>query len=851
MESTSLNTAPFLIPSWGTNPGGWILDQANNKTKAHTIFKKFLENVPSVRDKVKSLIPNHINDTHLSISFLELFIIFIEEQIELIQSQRDDRNTGLDEKWNEMKVLIAQERYQLFSNQKPQLFDFVNHLKEQLKEINHLSENNDLSADFETAIDTFYEIIKNTHISDMVVAALFTKAAERKVPFSGQEDVTCYLSKTVLEDSFHLVTKQLYKNYICLSKRIVPLLRKERADKVLFGCKFLKDIDIRALTNQYLHFAKVLKILLSLDLQDDKSITMANNEITKSFQSFSFTNLSPNIQAMKNNPVQDKNLLVRTKTSEAFEISKDEFFSLIQCFEELQTIHFLLNAYFLLPLSSLNHILLALHCSMEGTSENKSVLSILPFGKKASNPAASKMEAQLLKDIEKEKQSKRQRRKNKNLPSKNLTSTPTSQLSLNIDPSLKTEAHVSEEEKVLPHPSSPIDSLRTNLCKLYNSQPSPALREMIWHLDQLTTLKSALKNDLQPEDYLNFYLGIANSTQKLLEQIYRYNIESKVKLNLKMHDLKNYHRMVFAKTPYPNIVNHLHLMNNWARDFHSNYEQLSSLTTTRLVIPPLLLKFAQLDLNPRSTDHDQFQKDIENIFSQGIDQANNLLPTFEIDEDRALNTEINIDKPIDIEKLQKVETALSQFLHESKLPNGHPSTLKIKQALSAFKMLKSSLKQLNQVQTTREFPTWVSWSLRQLQEGVEGVFHAIEFFKLGQISRTHELSQLASTLKLDMGSLGSDFEKLAYKSSYPAENLVKGKAAKLIDNAEAIHQWPDFNAGMTLQGMHSNLIWEVPEEEISVFSIMSSLTTLIDETESFLSKSAIPFLQESWKETVM
>ena len=124
------------------------------------------------------------------------------------------------------------------------------------------------------------------------------------------------------------------------------------------------------------------------------------------------------------------------------------------------------------------------------------------------------------------------------------------------------------------------------------------------------------------------------------------------------------------------------------------------------------------------------------------------------------------------------------------------------------------------------------------------MLHAIEFFKDTEITLPHDLQQLAKKIQLEMGSLSADLHSLSYKPRYPAEYLVEGEGAQLIDDAEALKHHPELQDGFELPSLPKRL-WKLPSKEISTASVLNRLSKVLDDTAVFLKTTAIPALQTS------
>jgi len=185
---------------------------------------------------------------------------------------------------------------------------------------------------------------------------------------------------------------------------------------------------------------------------------------------------------------------------------------------------------------------------------------------------------------------------------------------------------------------------------------------------------------------------------------------------------------------------------------------------------------------------------------------------------------------------------LKGLLNSSSYSAHHPTNLGIKQTLAALAMLNVSLQKANESKDIHTFSTWVVWSLQQLQESVENALHLIEYYQGQPMSIQHEIKTLAANVGIEIGPLGDMFQYLSYKTRYPAEMQVDSPTAQLIDDLEALKQYPEIMQGFQLQTV-SQMLWARPSEKATPDHIVRQLNELMIFTQEFLISKALPKIE--------
>ncbi len=881
----SLAVSYPIVPA-ETHAKKQIRESAGDEKTGQRLLQLFLRKLPQAQQLVQQLMPDHLNTVHFPFSISFLLMTYMEDQIELYQSQLDERDVPLDEKWNEVRMQYVIFRSKLFVKTGSPFPSFTADLAQKLKQV-------DYSADFEKTVDLFLQLLRIDHVGSLHLAALFLNNKDSS-RVKKDENISIQMPRASLEKAFSVLVQQLLRHYSWFIAKSEEMGGRMVSDLNLMS-SFLRPPGLQEAPHQLnLDFSDSFKrckeslstalhLFFALELNNNQAIrlfllfieTYLNmvrglaEEIKQPGESLSLQ-LGVNLRDPAAQKAMEKFLSARLdphlNQQERKEMLQGQVAVFSRTCEEPYHYSSLLYCYLIEPLSDLATIMRMLidsnesfeKCQADGTKPllAQDLPSLLPTSQTQADH--EKVYQELMNEETSRKKTAGGKKSASHKGAKQIQKTAKKEAPASKAPSSQGgQASIQKEKAVsstaatttsLARETASIDQLGFALLGLYDKHPaSKSLRQAIWHLDALKSVQEAYgKSPLFPKDYLNYANAIAQGAQKVLEQTYRFCLGEQEGA-VKLHNLKRLHALFDPSSPFPDIVNTLYFANHWGRYFHIYHHQLRSETTYRIDIPPLLNLLAAAADNPQSLTGASLQKWAEEIVQKTCAQTELLLKPF-LPSGNPLPAapELSFQLPfaIPVDKWQGVLHALQTFLKAKHLSPGHPSALRLEQALSALAMLTASLEKLNGASHHRALATWTSWSLFQLQEVVENVLHTIEFFQDTEITLSHELKKLADKIKLDMGSLSADLHFLSYKPRYPVEYLIEREGARLIDDAEALKQHPELEEGFQLPSL-PKLLWKLPSKEISKASILNRLNKLLDDTEAFLSGKAFPALNAS------
>ncbi len=392
----------------------------------------------------------------------------------------------------------------------------------------------------------------------------------------------------------------------------------------------------------------------------------------------------------------------------------------------------------------------------------------------------------------------------------------------------------------------PIKILRKKLRELHIKNPSSSLRQAMWHFDHLIVIQGSLaESALATPDQLCLMAAATNYAQKTLEQTYRFCLKQEQAPFTTTHNLKTYHKQLDPHfSTYPTIVKDLFLANDWHRYFYTQHKKWTSHTTFQVNIPPLLEKLYKI-AEGQTGSVGELNKTVEEMIENTSKHLEILLKQTDVAASDRLSPREEVQwlkKAFHEQRFMGIQQTLENFLENFKMT--HPVYSTAKQAVASLKILEASIQQMNKANDIGEFSTWAVGSLQQVQESIENVFHCIEYYKKGKISSQHELKTFAGELGINMGSLADNTQELSYKVRYPVENKNNSLSAQIIDDLEALKEFPDLEKGFKLQTTPKTL-WAPPSSEASLSKVVEKMQGLLVETEKFLREKAVPALQEA------
>lgn len=879
------------IDPWSITPGHTqSAEYQKTPGYAQKAFKIFVDKIPGIKKLITQLRQEKlISEVHLPLPLSTIFFLFLDELIEVYQNGHEQRDLDIDHELQNIKRVCAKKCEQGWDKGPKELIGFFSEIKGKLNAEGILPPN------FDTIINIWREVLNIKYAGTLVLASLFDKNAESNRLMSSAEialyekaliatddpshpskqppiqvvaktkktggtrrpNELCYslLSRYDLEQSFLLLLQQINRDasWILpeLLQKIPPIENKEleldvRALIAGTNSNLLSEpISVFTAKNESRHREFIEKLKLT-DINNNESIK-SNNEL------FSYTDVICDhicnhtfINKIKKNG--DDNSLIAAPSGRIIKVT-DALIQHLEGYNDCCSI----NKYYLLTTRyALIETLVSLTNSnrtWEQFNETKKT-PLLYSQVQPLLPPICEVNDQWIDALEppsKSTPSRQPPQVSKKKKPRNPATRPKKTVPLNsINQAVDTP--ISEIQTPAPFALNPLERLKLKLQSLHQASPSCALRQALWHLDALTVIQSALPHSKVNAPYcLSMTAIVIASSQKVLEQTYRFCLKQDSSPLERNHNLKVYHRELEpGGNVFPQIVKELFLANTWHRYFYIEHKKWNALKMNLASTPPvlnLLVKIAEGQaLSPKELDsfveatiedvrkHTEFL--LENTEAPLAKEGNVFQPS-ETKEPLLKNAPFN--------GFDSVSNALNQILKKTKLPQHHSVLLHIKQALAAFKMLKVSQEKIAQAKDVQTFSIWTVWSLQQMQESMENVLRAIEHLQTRETSVNHEMEALALKVGLDLGPLAAMYQKLSYKTRYPAEVVIGSLPAEIIDDLEAIKQFPEILDGFKLQNL-PNMLWSHPREGLTLEAIAKKLSTCMIQSEEFLRLKAIPLL---------
>ncbi len=845
LDISKLNVKFEFIP-WDRHPGVWIHNQSETPQKAKMIFDAFVEKkMPeALRLLTKLNDTQHLSPAHLSLTITSIFLIYISDQIELYQNQRETRDPEVDQKFEQFKEAFAKERYQLCTHNPKWADAFFVGLKRSLIEADVLT------ADFDQTIDLWLKLISIAHVGDLDLVSCFDKKAETTKHIHNKKVYT-NLQRGNLESSFYLLARQLSLNLKWFVQKVGDKLNFP--EDVELAAIFFAATDPANLKNRLMgskteiladsiiqnDFKIFIRELLSLDLTNNATIQAYLDRLKNIMTHLNcYGDLSFCVAEMQKVNMDNYKLVICGTTSFKKEITKEVFPKLRSLTENRQECHMLIDCYLkpsCIVLGKIFDSLIASNLDIEkfnkeGVMPASNTESLLPPPKQYNAKAFEELcSAPLPKHTPKKKRGKN------NAPQ----STPTPEEPKVVSKAAPSAPPPSIEKPLIIPPVSPLEQLKRQLFTIHAINPAVSVRQALWHLDILMTLKTTT---VTAENNLAVLNLAGSSAQKLLEQIYRYCLETRGIQAPTSHNLKDYHKAL-ENSPYPDIVQELYLANHWTRYFYTEKDKWS-FSAQVVHIPSLLVDLVAIAEGAPAKKNPSIAQGVQQIIEKTHAHAKKILPQGDASLAKGFLAEdipIQFNPTFNLKCFNKTKNSLSLFLSKASLPRHHPVSLRLKQGIAAMTILTSSLREIQKAKTPRELVTWTSLCVQQTQETLENVLHAVEFFEKGEMSSVHDLQKLSTSLNLQMGPLADACQQLSYKARYPAENLSDGLGAQIIDDVETLRQYPECLEGFNVVGK-TPMLWKPLSKDLSLKEIMARLVKLVEMTEGFLQAQALPAL---------
>ncbi len=852
--------SPYRLVPWDMEPGAFILSKIKlDMKKAELVFRTFVQHkIPQAVALLTKLInTRHVAPVHLPMKVHAIFFTYIHEQIELYQNQRSERDPALDQKWQGFKQMFSKELDLVFAREAKWAAPFFDELKDRLKSVDLLK------ADFEASLSLWLQIISIAHVRDMYLVSLFEKNAKRTnlAHFATQGFIYTDLPRSALEASFHLVLSQLLKDF----KWIAPLVVQKMPlpENSIFEGMFhvVTGVSLRetcaAASAMEEEFKPIRRDLLLLDLTDSQTLKQTVDRLYQMFcnlEETAFGNVSAHIEKLREEATAGRRpSYFANPSGERISVPPDCFEPFLSLMENFQECHLLIDSYLASSCISLSRIAEALQKSNEALEKYQREGIMPHLVSKASSilPSPSLYDEKVVEELlasssPRSGNGKKKAKKASHQPTEKKQPQKAASPPVSEKKTSEKSKRISLEPQTLPPNSvlDPLEQLREKMFQIWQGNPSSSLRQALWHLDALISIQQLVNTkSVKAEESLTIFDAAVSFAQKLLEQTYRFCGSS----SQTTHNLKMCHSACSA-SPYPEIVQELYLANHWTRYFYIQQENWHSISTQDVETPPLLEELVKL-AEGASFSPQELQQRVKTLIEKTCQQVQQLLPQTvlaPLDPPLAKEVAIQWKAPIEAAELETVKSSLKAFLADAGFAPQQPVYLYVKQAIAALAMCKDSVARIQAVRTPRELATWTSWCLQQVQEGIENVFHAIEYLQEGEVSVQHDLKALSEKLGLKMGDLAEACDALSYKPRYPVENDSEGLGARILDDVEAFKHHPECLEGFQIVGS-SPVLWKMPSQGLSLDQMGVRLASLIKQAEAFLRTQAVPLLLGSSK----
>jgi hypothetical protein len=864
--------APIPVTAWESQPGKYILFHSRNcRMDSHTaaaIFRKMInEKIPQAQHLLKQLglLDRHIKEFHYPLPLSTIFFIFVEELVEHYQNQVSERDENLDLEFIKLKRVLAKNATQIWPKDNHEIHTFMNLLKTKLSQVEAQLEN------FDPILNHWSELLNIQYLATMTLFGIllpsnYTQAHRLPsiIDKKGDVYVGMDLAHGQLLKAFSLILHQITNDLPWVIETMmekIPSLENKELEKQfsLFTLsplkKKLKDEGLKefptvaSMVREYaIEMKSIIDQLSSMSFSDNAVLGLIQDRLylVRGIVCDLSTDYEYNLLALKKDPILEFNANgVGINANHALFPHLFDYFDCVK----------LKFAYLDRPTAALCLVLEAIQDSnriwdqyeKDGIAPSTTLTSIYSFdqekaekellaeeGKKKHQNSSSTQKKKKVKTsypLNQKKDSPRNGSKHAPTTTTNTTTTTTTTTS-SVAP-------------LLTH----VERLRAKLAELFEQNPSSPLRQVIWHLDHLAVVQKTLaKSASSLPQHLCLLTSAAASSQKIMEQAYRYLLKEEQASFTTTHNLKEYHRQYDADfKAYPPIVKQLFLANHWVRYFYTNHRNWY-FTTLHVEIPAVLDKLFKIaDGQPYSPQ--ELRVTVEEIVENSCKQVENLLKQ---DTSSLQSTASRAHEKIPVKAFPEqmfagIQQKLENF--QANFSTNHPLFLRVKQGIAALKMLEVSIRQMSKADDMQQLSTWTVWSLLQLQESIETIFHCIEHYKTGEMTVQHELKTLAATIGLEMGSLAEYTHELSYKVRYPAENKNNSLSAQIIDDLEALKEFPEIGQGFKLQNI-PKILWADPSPDISLEGVIRKMQLLLIEAQKFLKETALPALQKAHEDSL-
>lgn len=880
----------FSMMPLGVNPGSLIKRKADrvgtivkneysSSNNQEMAYKNFLNKLPEVKSQICDLVENHhIIPAHFPLSINSIFSNFVDELVEHYQNQLEHKDEEMNQQWLTLKCILVKTVDLSWTNN----CEEINTLFIQIK--TKLESEGALPSDFDKMVSIWKQILNIQFIGNVALAALFEKSAysnqiAKVTKKREKREIITQFSTADLIQSFFLFVKQMQKDYPWMLSKILEKLvpvEDQNLEKILRGfCVInpsLSSKSVPELARIYVSKIYSLFVYLSLlDVYNYEKLFECLSVIVEHIISgdILFINAEGNMESINDNQkitMFDGSDKITFAVTDEFRVHFDNYQTAACFLQRIRT-----------DMVSISYILeglLKAHAMWKEYETTK----ILPPLASALPPLipSSAFQQNIIDDLLADENSQKEIKcKKKGAPSKNTQGPNNETSGRKTNPGKKEEAtHRTKKPPVKPTPSikrqnqarrnipltsslilpinvSSISLLKDKLIGLYTGNSAASLRQAIWHCESLTNIQDSLPKASTPPECLTLINTVAYCAQKVLEQTYSFCIKKESELFTRTHNLRTYHRQFDPNFKnYPSIVNDLFLANTWCRYFYFQHNNWHSLTTG-IATTPLILDYLVETADGHVLSLQELQRFVNSTIENTRNHVEFLLQEHFLQSKKNPHPQqanspfsaLKLKEPFNPALFDDVIQRLKDLLNSSVYPARHPANLGIKQALAALTMLNVNLQKANESKDIHMFSTWVVRSLQQLQESVENVLHLIEYHQDQLMSIQHEIGTLAANVGVEIGPLGDMFQHLSYKTRYPVEIQVDSPAGRLIDDLEALKQYPEIMQGFQLHAV-PKMLWAKPSEKATPDHIVQQLNELMILTQEFLISKALPKIEE-------
>ncbi len=888
-KSITINdiAAPMRMHTWEFNPGSlYILqraEEANLKQPiVNAIFKKFIEEkIPQAQKIIDRLSFKHaFKEFHLTFPVKTVFFIHIDELIEHYQNQLDQREVEIDEEYIKLKHLLSKNLAEIWPEDNHEILDFLNLLKSKLSLVEAMPPN------FDETIALWAHLLKIQYVANMTISAAYLRkdySTSHRLLIGSNYSTLSDLDKFRFYEisygksvqGYFLILQQISKDFSWILPKMVeklPPMNNEKLEEEFSQITHYNNKqsgnqkrDKRSVSSLVQEYANEMNDLISqLYLLN----TLQNEQIHK------LVDRLLQVQSIVCHGSKDLEKII-TKLKH----NKELLYTIggIDLHADHHLLPHLLNYSECVKLKSnyLDVTSFSLVVIVDGILtankrwsefESQRIMPQLPPSHtgyvgptdEQANESAEKFLAEL--DTKKARNHKAGNQQTKTTLNSHRKGEhkgpgPLAKTSLKSEPSpIPATTTTTTTSTTVPNTASTprslpsIQILRQKLRDLYSENPSSSLRQAMWHFDHLIVIQGGLaESALTTPEHLCLMAAATNYAQKTLEQTYRFCLKQEQAPFTTTHNLKTYHKQLDHFSTYPTVVKDLFLANDWHRYFYTQHKKWTSHTTFQVNIPPVLEKLYKI-AEGQLGSLGELNKTVEELIEKTSKHLETLLNQTDVPANDQLSPREEVQwvkKAFQQQQFVGVQQTLENFLKN--VHASHPVYSSAKQAVASLKILEGSIRQMNKANDIREFSTWSVGSLLQVQESIENVFHSIEYYKKGKISVQHELKTLAEDLGIEMGSLADHTYELSYKVRYPVENKNNSLSAQILDDLEALKEFPELEKGFKLQTTPKTL-WAPPSSEASLSKVVEKMQGLLVETEKFLREKAVPALQEAHHE---